>query len=306
MSFQGFVEQCRRRSEMFNEERIRKIFSNIEQIALLHSRLLRELELSFDQKEPENSKIANAFLRNVRMRQTATTQTTSFQSQSFGVYNEYCNNRLVSCAELLVLEKQPQFHHFFEACRLLRGMPKLSLEGFLLTPVQRICRYPLQLLELLKATPNIHPDFYFLEKAQNIMRTTAEQINDGKRRIDAIQKVILWQRNVHGFRGPGKFGSGNSTTSSLCLDLVESNSRILLSGEMFCRAIMKNSIQWSKYVHVFLFDQSIVLCKKDVLKKGSLVFKERMSLQFSSVIDLPDGKGEYILSCCPNHSFQKL
>lgn len=50
---------------MFNEERIRKIFANIEQIALLHSKLLRELELSFDQKSPDSSCVASAFLRNV-------------------------------------------------------------------------------------------------------------------------------------------------------------------------------------------------------------------------------------------------
>jgi Rho guanine nucleotide exchange factor 4 len=155
-------------------------------------------------------------------------------------------------------------------------MPKLTLEGFLLTPVQRICRYPLQLLELLKATPDSHPDRYLLEKAQAIMKSTAGQINDNKRRIDAIQKIILWQQNVHGFRGP---------------DLIENNNRILLSGEMLCRAVMKNTVQWSKCVLVYLLDQSIVLCKKDVLKKGSLVFKERMSLQHSSTIDLPDGKG---------------
>lgn len=162
-------------------------------------------------------------------------------------------------------------------------MPKLSLEGFLLTPVQRICRYPLQLLELLKATPETHPDRYLLEKAQSIMKSTAGQINDNKRRIDAIQKIILWQRNVHGFRGP---------------DLIESNNRIILSGEMLVRAISKNSVQWSKPVLVYLFDQSIVLCKKDVLKKGSLVFKDRMSLQSSSIIDVQDGKGNILKEFC--------
>jgi hypothetical protein len=64
---EGFVEQCRRRSEMFNEERIRKIFANIEQLTLLHSKLLRELELSFDQKSPDSSCVASAFLRNVSL-----------------------------------------------------------------------------------------------------------------------------------------------------------------------------------------------------------------------------------------------
>lgn len=177
-------------------------------------------------------------------------------------------------------------------------MPKLSLEGFLLTPVQRICRYPLQLLELLKATPDKHPDRYQLEKAQNIMKATAERINDGKRRIDAIQKIILWQRNVHGFRGPGDFKKVQKIylKFNTSLDLIETNNRLILSGELLCRAIMNKTVVWQKQVQVFLFDQSIVLCKKDVLKKGSLVFKERMSLLCSTLIDLPDGKGRFLLS----------
>lgn len=79
-------------------------------------------------------------------------------------------------------------------------MPKLNLEGFLLTPVQRICRYPLQLQELLKATPSTHPDREALEQAHCTQRAVAAHINDAKRRMDAIQKIILWQRNVHGFR----------------------------------------------------------------------------------------------------------
>lgn len=74
--------------------------------------------------------------------------------------------------------------------------------------------------------------------------------------------------------------------------MIDNNHRMLISGEMYCRAIMRSVVQWSKTVHVYLFDQSIVLCKKDVLKKNALVFKERMSLQTVSIVDLPDGKGD--------------
>lgn len=52
--------------------------------------------------------------------------------------------------------KQGKYRHFFEACRLLQQMIDIAIDGFLLTPVQKICKYPLQLAELLKYTTQEH------------------------------------------------------------------------------------------------------------------------------------------------------
>ncbi|CAJ0582982.1 unnamed protein product, partial [Mesorhabditis spiculigera] len=257
---QGFLEQTRRRSELFSPQRVRNIFGNIQSIYLLHSKLLRDLEIALDPMNPENTCLGSAFLRN---------------KQSFSIYSDYCNNRPVSCAELAALDRQPIYHQFFQACRLLRGMPNLALESFLLSPVQKICRYSLQLSELLKATPESHEDHSALEAAERAMRAVAAQINDRKRRIEALQDIAIWQKNVHGWRGP---------------DLLENNSAMLRSGEVFCRSVTSNSNQWSKDVLLFLFDQSIVICKKDLIKKNFYIFKERMSLQNTHVLDVKDGK----------------
>ena len=56
---------------------------------------------------------------------------------------------------------------FSQACRLLRGMISISLDGFLLTPVQKICKYPLQLavsfLTVYQlATGNAHRSLHIL------------------------------------------------------------------------------------------------------------------------------------------------
>jgi hypothetical protein len=63
---QGFLEQTRRRAELFPAERVAAIFGNLESIRALHCKLLRELELAFNEKMPENSVVGTCFLRNVR------------------------------------------------------------------------------------------------------------------------------------------------------------------------------------------------------------------------------------------------
>lgn len=58
--------------------------------------------------------------------------------------------------ELTRLMRDARYQHFFEACRLVQQMIDIAIDGYLLTPVQKICKYPLQLAELLKYTVQEH------------------------------------------------------------------------------------------------------------------------------------------------------
>ena len=76
-------------------------------------------------------------------------------------------------------------------------------------------------------------------------------------------------------------------------DLVDNNHRMLHSGELHCRALWRSQLQWTKVsMQVYLFDQTIVLCRRDMLRRSQLVFKESMSLQDTTVQDLHDGEGK--------------
>lgn len=75
-------------------------------------------------------------------------------------------------------------------------MIELKLDAFLLTPIQRICQYPLQLNELLKSTPEEHKDYQSVEQALNAMRDVASYINERKRRIEYGEILHKWQNTI--------------------------------------------------------------------------------------------------------------
>ena len=75
-------------------------------------------------------------------------------------------------------------------------MIEINLHGFLLTPVQKICKYPLQLGELLKYTRAQHPDYLPLQEALRVMKGVAFRINERKRTIENIEKIAAWQKTI--------------------------------------------------------------------------------------------------------------
>lgn len=165
---------------MFTELQLKTIFSNIEDIYRFQRQFLKDLEKKHNKEQPHLSEIGSCFLLQV----VATYSTKPFPSslnhchsylhepacslnvslfllkgEGFSIYSDYCNTHPAACTELQRLMKLGKYKHFFEACRLLQQMIDISIAGFLLTPVQKICKYPLQLGELLKYTPKDHRCF---------------------------------------------------------------------------------------------------------------------------------------------------
>ncbi|XP_048882302.1 uncharacterized protein LOC125749257 isoform X2 [Brienomyrus brachyistius] len=254
---EGYIKQCRKRTDMFTEEELHAIFGNIEEIYRFQKVFLQGLEKKFCKEQPYLSEIGCCFLEH---------------QMDFQIYSEYCNNHPNACLQLANLMKVNKYIFFFEACRLLQKMIDISLDGFLLTPVQKICKYPLQLAELLKYTNPQHRDYKDVEAALNAMKNVARLINERKRRLENIDKIAQWQSSIEDWEGE---------------DVLGRSSELIFSGELtrISRLQAKNQLRM-----FFLFDHQMIYCKKDLLRRDILYYKGRVDVDHVEVLDVEDGR----------------
>ncbi|CAL8262821.1 unnamed protein product [Lota lota] len=256
---EGYLRQCRKRVDMFNDDQLRVIFGNIEDIYRFQMGFVRDLEKQYNTEDPHLSEIGPCFLEH---------------QDGFWIYSEYCNNHLDACMELSKLMRDGRYQHFFEACRLLQQMIDIAIDGFLLTPVQKICKYPLQLAELLKYTAQEHSDYRYVAAALAVMRNVTQQINERKRRLENIDKIAQWQASVLDWEGD---------------DILDRSSELIYTGEL---SWIYQPYGRSQQRVFFLFDHQLVLCKKDLIRRDILYYKGRIDMDRYEVRDAMDGRDD--------------
>ncbi|KXZ75736.1 Spermatogenesis-associated protein 13-like Protein [Tribolium castaneum] len=257
---EGYIAECRKRTDMFTEEQIKTIFINLEDILHFQANFVKDLEAQIDFEAPYKSCVGGCFLKH---------------RAGFKMYSEYCNSHPTATAALQELYQYNHYSKFFEACRLMRGLIEIPLDGYLLTPVQRICKYPLQLAELLKYTRPDHKDYDEIKEALDAMRGVAVLINERKRRMESLEKLAAWQQRVEGWEGE---------------DLIDSSTQLIHQGDV----VKVTTGMWTNNITLFLFDHQVVYCKKDILKRNTYVYKGRICTETSEIIDVTDGKDNHL------------
>ncbi|KAH1181876.1 hypothetical protein KIL84_009630, partial [Mauremys mutica] len=210
------------------------------------------------------------------------------KKDKFFVYEEYCSNHEKALRLLMELNKIPAVRAFLLSCMLLGGRKTtdIPLEGYLLTPIQRICKYPLLLKELAKRTPSKHPDHQAVQNALQAMKTVCTNINETKRQMEKLEALEQLQSHIEGWEG--------SNLTDICTQL-------LLQGTLL--KISAGNIQERTF---FLFDNLLVYCKrksrvagKKASKRtksinGSLyIFRGRINTEVMEVENVEDGTADY-------------
>jgi hypothetical protein len=165
--------------------------------------------------------------------------------------------------ELLLLRtksstKLQQLLKELQANEVMRG---LTLETLLIVPIQRLCKYPLLMRELIRVTASDHPDYEKLPAAFKAIEAAAEHVNEQKSIDFSIHRMAYIDKNLSG--RPAKF------------QLALPTRRFLLEGELL--RIGDGTRQLRR---VFLFSDLLISAKQ----------KGKEKFQFQAMVALVRGQ----------------
>jgi len=165
----------KKKKPILTPEQVKGLFSNIASILNLNRVLLADLQAQAA-LSPEEQRIGAAF---------------NLLAKCLLIYTDYCSNQ--KNADDLYTKLKSSNDKFNALCAENVANPecrRLDLNAFLIKPVQRACKYPLLLRELLKETPETHPDYSDLKEAFEAMQESCLKLNERKRDVENMSHFL--------------------------------------------------------------------------------------------------------------------
>ncbi|XP_064539372.1 uncharacterized protein RhoGEF3 isoform X2 [Drosophila montana] len=272
----GYLPAMSKRIDIFSPNSIRLIFSNITAIYKFQRKFLEALRNGIEQNQ-----VSKVFLK---------------MHKGFLCYSTYCNAYPRALIELESYERIKDARTILENCRESENLAELPLSAHLLAPVQRICRYPLHLNELIKTafSSNLAEDTNEVAVQTDIldyeqidlsqcdvpdthdtvnlalkkMRGITEAVNEGKRHSETIARH---QSSFQNFKGPPLHL--HSTRFFIQVDATRQKQNL-----------------WNSSCTLFLFDNQLIYCKRDIIKRSQFIYKGRIFLDRCRIVNVRDGK----------------
>ncbi|KAJ3196726.1 cytochrome c oxidase subunit 1 [Irineochytrium annulatum] len=140
----------------------------------------------------------------------------------------------------------------------------LDLGSFLIKPIQRICKYPLLIKEIIKYTDEDHRDYAVLLQALDTIQNILQVVNNGARSAESVRKIVEIQTNFVdkiNLVAPSRYFIREETVHLMARDI-------------------------RKPRRLFLFNDLIMLARKDWRDKYHLI--EQSSLRNCRVSDVSE------------------
>ncbi|RMB99943.1 hypothetical protein DUI87_23352 [Hirundo rustica rustica] len=237
---------------IMTEQELNQIFGTLDSLIPLHEDLLRRLQ---EVRKPDGSTdhvghILVGWL------------------PCLNSYDSYCSNQVAAKALLDHKKQDHRVQDFLQRCLESPFSRKLDLWNFLDIPRSRLVKYPLLLREILRHTPNDHPDQQHLEEAINIIQGIVAEINikTGESECQYYKERLIY------------------------LEEGQRDSLIDNSRAVCCHGELKNNR--GVKLHVFLFEEVLVITRA-VTQSAHLcyqLYRQPMPVRELVLEDLQDGE----------------
>lgn len=239
------------------------IFGDFPAILQVNRELLKSLECSTD-------KIGQVFLELAPYLKFYSTYAQEFQA-SAKLVEKYC-------------DKSKSFRQFI-ADQESRPEVQLKLNALLITPVQRIPRYKMLLEDVIKNTPDCHPDKANLQNALTQIDAVAWHINDQLREREDSLKMVDIQKSLQG--GFPK--------------IITPGRKLLRQGNLMKVPRAGGQAQPRYFV---LFSDMMIYCKIKTNNSAQLILPKTNALECGCTLPLKStkveplvGKGVFKITC---------
>jgi len=195
------------------------------------------------------------------------------QGDLFKFYAAYCSNQPFIPANLKRLQSHNQeFSQFMAQASRDPRCKLLDVESFLISPLQRLCRYPLLLKEFLKTTEPADPEYEDYQLALAKIQSIVTQVNNRVRKAENVAKLYEIADEVQ-------------IPSSLQFDLLDHNRRLISEGPANVNG---------KPVYAYLFNDVLFLCReKKNIREGHRVITLKLSVL--NELELKEGEFKFEL-----------
>eukprot|EP01095_Lingulamoeba_sp_RSL-Kostka_P017771 TRINITY_DN9454_c0_g1_i1.p1 TRINITY_DN9454_c0_g1~~TRINITY_DN9454_c0_g1_i1.p1 ORF type:complete len:392 (-),score=100.20 TRINITY_DN9454_c0_g1_i1:256-1431(-) len=252
-------------------DQMSKIWSNIQLLLPINETFLTELEENED-KIPSLEELDDEDLEIIENPNIRVGAPFLHIADYFKIYAQYCSNQPVCTKTVEELCTISQFEAFLmekSDIVIVEGSHNLDLKHFLIKPVQRMCKYPLFIRELVKYTPSNHVDYQDLCLAKLKIDEVVNSINEDKKKHENHLKLVDISNSLS---WPKKKG----------LTIVEPTRSFVKSGE-----IKKISIKKKSYKAViFLFNDIILITKPQ--KKNKYKYQHHLVNSHATINDIDE------------------
>ncbi|KAI9269651.1 hypothetical protein EDC94DRAFT_645910 [Helicostylum pulchrum] len=217
--------------KIVSPDTIHYLFGNLNALVDFQRRFLIRLE-EIAEKSPEEQRIGLLFID---------------MEEAFSVYEPYCANYF--SAQDLVVQETPRLQKLADILN-----PIYQLPSMLIKPVQRICKYPLLLKEILKSTDQEWTYYQEAQDSVDAIKRVTEKVNETQRQHENTQAVQELKKRLDEPK-----------------DAIDHFGTLMLQDKLLVTTNANDTTE--RDLHVFFFEKALLICKEskgtNILQKGN-------------------------------------